>query len=414
VIEGAGLAIGRSRRRRVTVIIVLLVAAAAAFGATALIVSSQPTPQLHVNTGPKGTGGDPGSLPGSGALVPAADLVSDPVFVNSSIGFALETPDLGNLAVERLARSDDGGRTWRVTGSSFPVDWGFSTLQFISAEQGYIFGNSGLLDTSDGGRTWHQVVGLNGTLQRAIPVGSNVWATYTTCPPPGAGGPCRVGVAISTDDGYHWQDTALPHLTESRSGGDILARWSLTAAYVLSYGSTGGGLAYTDDDGRTWMSLSDPCSGPSLREDLAAPEPGPGSQSALWLICGARTRPGEEGQPKLVYRSYDGAAHWVLVASTGFTSPGAPPVGQIPLSGWVSQLATIGATQAWLGIRGVGVIVTGDSGTTWVPAEGMPSAEPNTEVGVTFNNKVLGWAIVFRRGVWRTDDGVRWQRMDGS
>jgi hypothetical protein len=91
----------------------------------------------------------------------------------------------------------------------------------------------------------------------------------------------------------------------------------------------------------------------------------------------------------------------------------ASPVGQIPLSGWVSQLATITSTQAWLGIRGLGVIVTHDSGETWAPVEGLSTSEPNTEVGVTFNSGVLGWAVVFRRGVWRTEDGTRWQLMDG-
>ncbi|MGC9960701.1 MAG: hypothetical protein ABSE47_02220 [Acidimicrobiales bacterium] len=411
MIEGA-VALARRRRRRLGLIVALLLAASAAFGATAIVISRRPTPKLHVAPSPGGGTGTKTLT--EGALVPAADLVSDPVFVNSTVGFALETPDLGNLAIERLARSDDGGNSWHVTGSPFPVDWGFSTLQFISPEQGYIFGHSGLLDTSDGGKTWHQVAGLNGTLQRAIPLGSNVWATYTTCPPTGVSGPCSVGVAISTDDGNHWQDVSAPHLQESPGGGDILARWSLQAAYVLSYGSSGGGLAYTGDDGHTWTRLPDPCATPFQREDFAAPPAPSGDTSALWLICGALTTPGEIGQPKLVYRSYDDAQHWALVASTGFTSPADSPVGHIPLSGWVSQLATINSTQAWLGIAGVGVIVTWDSGTIWAPAGGIPTSQPSTEVGVTFNNDVLGWAVVFRRGVWRTADAVHWQLVDGT
>jgi hypothetical protein len=402
-------------RRRVVIIAALLLAASAGFAATALVVSSTPPSQLRVNRPGGGTGSPSASGgPGSGALVPAADLVSDPVFVNADVGFALETPEHGNLAVERLARSDDGGRTWRVTGSAFPVDWGFSTLQFISPDEGYIFGTSGLLETSDGGHSWHQVVGLNGTLQRAIPLGPNVWATVTRCPPPEVSDRCSVGVAVSTDAGRHWQDVTPPPISEGRTGGDILARWSLQAAYVLSYGPTGGGLAFTDDGGRTWTRLPDPCSGPFLREDLAAPLPPAGARSALWLICGALTQPGEGGEPKLVYRSYDDAQHWALVASTGFTSPAAAPVGQIPLSGWVSQLATINPYVAWLGVRGVGVIVTADGGGSWVTVDGMPSTQPSTDVGVTFNNSALGWAIVFRAGVWRTTDGVHWTLMDGT
>jgi photosystem II stability/assembly factor-like uncharacterized protein len=413
---GGRVSLAHWRRRRVVLLVAILLAASASFATTAIVVSSRhAATKLAVSSSPggtSGTGGAGGQL-SLGAIVPAADLVSDPVFVSSTIGFALETAEHGNLALERLARSDDGGRTWHVTGSPFPYPWGFSTLQFIWPDSGYVFGDSGLLVTSNGGTSWHSVQGLNGTLQRAIPLGPNVWATYTSCGAPGSGS-CSVGVAISTDDGSRWTDVTPTGLKEAREGGDILARWSLTSAYVLSYGVTGGGLAYTGDDGRTWQRLPDPCSAPYEREDLAAPPAPPGAASALWLICGAITRPGQQVQPKVVYRSYDDAAHWSLVASTGFMTASASPVGNIPLSGRVSQLATIRPAQAWLGIQGLGVIVTDDSGATWVPVDGLPTTEPDTEVGVTFNSTVLGWAVVFRRGVWRTEDGSRWQLMDGS
>jgi hypothetical protein len=414
------LAIGGSHRRRLAVTVGLLLAASAAFATTAVIVSSQHrAAQLNVNPG-GGGGTHPGGVLGSGEVVPAADLVSDPVFVNSEIGFALATTEHANIALERLARSSDGGRSWRVTGAQFPVTGRFSTLQFTSPDDGYVFGPAGLLVTSNGGRSWSQVQGLNGTLQRVIPLkvadGSvNVWATYTSCGsgPPSPTAKCSVGLAISLDDGRHWRDETTTGLSEARGGGDILARWTLTSAYVLSYGATGGGLAYTANDGRTWRSLADPCSAPYARVDLAAPPPPPGDATGMWLICGAITRAGEEGQPKLVYRSYDGGKHWMLVASTGFTPVEAAPVGEIPLSGWVSQLATITPTIAWLGIRGVGIIVTRDSGRTWQLVSGMGRVEPDTEVGVTFNSTTLGWAIVFRRAVWRTEDAVRWVLMDG-
>ncbi|MDA8264909.1 MAG: hypothetical protein M0T79_06105 [Actinomycetota bacterium] len=408
----AGPVMALERRRRISVIVALLGAASLVLAMTAIIASSRSTPQLRVATD-RGARGEPGQL-GGGALVPAGDLVSDPVFVSSSIGFALETPDRGNLAIERLASSDDGGRTWHVTGSPFPVQWGFSALQFTSRDRGYVFGSSGLLDTADGGRSWHQVTGLSGALERVVPLGTDVWATYTSCPAPGVQSGCSVGVAVSSDGGGRWHDLSPPGISQARTGGDVLARWSLDAAYLLSYGPTGGGLAYTGDNGRTWVHLADPCSGPYMREDLAAPPAPPGSASGLWLVCGAMTRPGEEGQPKLVYRSYDGARRWVLVAGTGFLSQDTSPVGEIPLSGWVSQLATISSYQAWLGIAGLGVIVSGDSGATWAPVVSIPLSQPVTEVGVTFNTSMLGWAIVFRRGVWRTDNAMSWALIDGS
>src|ERR1700678_1818939 len=106
--------LARWRRRRVYLLVTLLLAASASFATTAIIVSSRhPAPRLGVGSGPSGTSGTggAGTQLSLGALVPAADLVSDPVFVSSTVGFALETAEHGNLAVERLARSDDGGRT---------------------------------------------------------------------------------------------------------------------------------------------------------------------------------------------------------------------------------------------------------------------------------------------------------------
>jgi photosystem II stability/assembly factor-like uncharacterized protein len=413
------------RRRLVLTISGILAVSVGCGSAAAVILSSAGRTTLKVHS--DGGGGPGTSLLNGGALVPAADLVSDPVFVNSAVGYALATTEHGNVAVERLARSDDAGRSWHVTGSQFPVAGNFTTLQFISPADGYIFGPAGLLVTTNSGGSWQQVQGLDGTLQRAIPLLTasgrlDVWATYTTCGtgPTGEPATCSVGVAISTDSGRRWSNVPSPGLEESTGGGDILARWSLDAAYVLSYGPRGGGgLAYTANDGDSWRRLTDPCSGAFASEDLAAPpvsippEPA-GSTSALWLICGGLPRVGVPGQPKLVYRSVDGGRRWSLVASTGFIAGSSSPVGEIPLSGAVSQLATINTTQAWLGVSGLGVIVTDDSGATWQLADGIPTSQPDTAVGVTFNSSTLGWVIVFRRGVWRTEDAVHWSLMDGS
>ncbi|MGH9292157.1 MAG: WD40/YVTN/BNR-like repeat-containing protein, partial [Acidimicrobiales bacterium] len=348
-------------RRRLYVVAALIALAGTAIAATAAVLVTAPPPQRlgaapGLNRG-QGTAGKP---QGAGALVPASDLVSDPVFVTLRVGFALETTEAHAVTVERLARSDDGGRSWYVSGSPFPVAGDFSTLQFISSRQGYVFGDAGLLVTSDGGRHWTLVPNLQGTLERAIPVGDNVWATFIHCgglPRPTAR--CPVYLAISRDGGRHWHTVGPTGLDEAPSpfGGDVLARYSLSVAYLVSYGTSGGGLSETTDDGAHWRPLPDPCSGGWATADLAAPSAG-----QLWLICGAAVRPGSRLQPKVVYRSSDGAHSWQLVASTGFVASEPAPVGSIPLSGGVSQLATISPDVAWLGLSGVGVAVSFDSG----------------------------------------------------
>ena len=292
----------RARRRRMATVVGLLLLAAGAFSATAAVIAGR-TPAGRLGqtpgvppTGGTGSGASSGQLP-NGAPVPAADLVSDPVFVTDTVGFALATTERNAQQVERLARSTDGGSRWYVTGAQFPVSGGFSTLEFLADGEGFVFGAAGLLQTSDSGGRWHQVEGLGGQPQKVIPIGTDVWATFTRCSgPPEATAPCPVGVAVSTDGGRDFAPAAAaPGITESPDGGDVLARISDASAYLLSYGAAGGGLAYTGDDGRQWARLEDPCSGPSRAEDLAAPE-----DDFLWLICGAE-QDSSFGEPKSVF-----------------------------------------------------------------------------------------------------------------
>lgn len=92
----------------------------------------------------------------------------------------------------------------------------------------------------------------------------------------------------------------------------------------------------TYDGARSWQRLADPCSGAWSQVDVVSP-----SYDQLWLVCGALTAPGSPLQAKVAYRSYDGGRTWRLMASSGFALGSPAPVGTLPLSGRVSQLATI-------------------------------------------------------------------------
>lgn len=410
----------RARRGRWSALAVVLAALLAA-GAAALGVT-----ELHhhdaVDIGPgvrrpRG-GGKP--LPTAGAYVPVYDLASDPVFPTLKDGFAIERHVTGGVASEHLAATDNSGRSWYLVGAPFPFPSGYTGIQFTSTRTGYVFGPAGLAITDDGGLHW-QSVSLRGQPQRVIPVGLNVWATYTTCHGPPLGStPCAVHLGVSHDGGLTWRSARAPSaLAEPRSGGDILARVSLDAAYVLTYGSTGGAIAYTGDGGRTWSMRPDPCAA-WRRAEMAAV-----SGSLLWLVCGGPPVLQGEASPKAVLRSLDGGHRWVLEASTGLGPPlgdavhrsgssGSRPVGSLLYAGQISQLATLSTESAWIGLAGVGVIVTTDGGKSWTLAQGMHDRSPSTPVGVTFDDPFDGWALAFHAGVWHTTDGVHWHLVDGS
>jgi photosystem II stability/assembly factor-like uncharacterized protein len=402
----------RARRRRTAVtsfavLAALAIAGVAAYGmvriwthpATVVVNQQQPLPGKQAAAGPR-----------DGQAVPASELFSDPVFVDSTEGFALARLDVAGVATERLAASSDSGAHWRIRGAAFPVAGTFTTLLFTDASMGYVFGPAGLVVTRDGGEHWAQAP-LTGEVERVIPAYGDTWATLTTCGgAPGAPLSCPVGLWVSTDQGRTWSATpAAPPLEEGSGGGAVLARIDTAEAYLLTWGSPDSGLVLTTDGGASWSRVADPCEGSWSVEDMAALENG-----FIWLICGAQTT--EFGEPKSVYLSLDGGATWQLAASTGFAPGSLVPVGKIPLAGEVSQLATVSPSQAWVGLGGVGLIVTTDAGHRWSIVPGVDASPSATQVGVTFIPSASGpihdgWALAFGNAVWRTENAVDWQQV---
>lgn len=415
----------------------MAVAAFVVAGAAAYLVGElRQGPHVVAGTGTKDSGSLPtsGTLPAAGALVPAFDLWSDPVFPSLSVGYAIERHLTSGGSSEALARSEDGGRTWHLVGQ-FPFSTGYAEVEFISVSTGYAFGPAGLAVTRDGGAHWTEGQALGGRLQRVIPIGSNVWATFEVCHgPPEPATICDVRLAESTDSGLNWTTApGLAPLEQSFDGGDVLARVSSDAAYLVSYGVTGGALAYTSDGGRSWTGLADPCSAWPV-VDLAAPAPG-----MLWMVCGEGQGQGgaagagslagasggagasgaATGSAKAAFQSTDGGRTWKAEAYTGFGPPSGPladraPFGRLSYEGRLSQLATIDPYRAWIGVAGLGVLVTSDHGRVWSLASGMSRPGGSAGIGVTFDDARHGWAIEFRSGVWQTTDGVHWRLVDGT
>jgi photosystem II stability/assembly factor-like uncharacterized protein len=402
----------RSRRRWLAGLVIISVALLSAVVALLVVRSQTQRAQATTNrtTAHHHTGTTVRGSPAFavGALVAASLLYSDPVFVNSTNGFALAR-GTGGAASERLATSADAGATWHVAGAPFPVAGDFTTLLFTDADHGYVFGPAGLIVTTDGGAHWTEAP-LTGQVVRVLPAYGTVWAVGLACQSaPGLASNCPVTVAISHDQGEKWSYTrAAPPVGEAPSGGAGLGLVDATNSYVVTWGADTSGLAVTFDSGEHWTKLDDPCSvtGWSIVDMV------PLLDGDMWLICGGP--PTLEGETKSVYRTSDGGHHWTLVSSTGLTPAGALPTGSIPYSGLVSQLATVDPLIAWLGVGGVGVLQTRDGGRHWFEVSGIAGAERAAYMGVTFirspNGQIDdGWALGFGIGLWRTTDAVHWR-----
>lgn len=173
-----------------------------------------------------------------------------------------------------IARTDDGGLTWRSTKVAGSY-WGtVPALAFADARHGYLVavatrlsaGTSTVLRTADGGATWVVAASrswLDG--QVAVSDANTLWAGGREQ----AGGEFAQRIlAVSRDAGRTWQDAELPGVagTTEATCGCFLARpplfTSSSAGFVTvvnafgSNGQYGTTVEKTGDGGRTWSAAS--------------------------------------------------------------------------------------------------------------------------------------------------------------
>jgi hypothetical protein len=374
-----------------------------------------------------------------GTPVPTTALLNV-VFVDAQSGFALA----GHRGEAVLAETTDGGSTWQVRNDRLPSGYGQSAgypgqFEFTGAD-GYLWGGAPTANgadplwvTGDGGTSWHEA-SIGPVVYDVSAIGENVWALTSACDNPLNGSastvPCPLVLEQSLDGGASWSAvngaglTALTNAPMSAQHVE-LARITLSHAYVLtdtadqlaSDPTSGFGLVYTGDAGRTWSTRPVPCTGPfGLGAEIAA-----SGTDDLWFLCGSQASGGE--QSKQLYRSGDGGFTWTLSASaTGLGTP-PPPASEpntLPLAGYIApfsighkNLAVLSPTTAWLYPTRSSLLETVSGGRSWssvsdLVAAGFGAGSPGN---VTFISATQGWICAYGVGLWHTADGVHWSAL---
>jgi photosystem II stability/assembly factor-like uncharacterized protein len=368
--------------------------------------------------------------PPVGTSVPVANL-ADVVFFDDSHGMGLAFHRSRTV----LATSDDGGNSWSVVNGTLPADLP-AQLEFSDGEHGYLWGGTPTGDgavplwvTADGGRSWRRAP-LGPVVSDVSAIGANVWAVVGTCPITSltASPTCAAAVDVSVNSGRTWHTATAPPVSEdpglSVADQDLeLARISLLRAYVLSFapsqaGALLGRLGYTADGGQTWVARPDPCPRYfGVGQEIAA-----SGTNDLWMLCASEASSG--AQAKALYRSGDGGRHWALAAAANAPVLSGdtllPAAGGLPVSGYLSpdslgheNLAVLTPQSAWLFPDRAGVFATANGGRTWSSVTALAAAGMvgGGSGNVVFADARHGWVCEVGAGLWRTSDGVHWQRL---
>jgi hypothetical protein len=310
-----------------------------------------------------------------------------------------------------VARTDDGGRTWRgvpapVAGSPHGGT-GVSQLRFLDTGNGWAFGPE-LWATHDGGTHWARIPTGGMRVTSLETMGDRVFAVWARCTGTGADFAANCtdfALYSSPAAGDAWApvpgtDASFTLSGTASAAGLVLTQSSaylLTPSGVLMRGATLGG--------KPWRPVTSssppqplPCSPGAAQPDgqpsgamLAATGPG------LALLCAAS--PAGQSQPKKLYYSVDGGRTWRLAGSPPRAGTAAS------LSGTPDGPVVVATSQ--------GLVVSADGGATWRAAT-VAAAPPGGFSYVGMTTSLQGIAVPAdpaQHALWFTyDGGSTWTR----
>ena len=162
---------------------------------------------------------------------PSSREIAGVSFLDASRGwvlFAVRDEESNDQTGFNLASTTNGGASWMVTRLTPPpsdtnVLFPYGEIFFLDAADGWMNLVTGLLATTDGGKTWNPIVEANG--------GGGYGPIRFTDRQNGwiAGGPDEEHLYITHDGGRHWKDVVVPAPRSiSRLFSTMTAQYGLT------------------------------------------------------------------------------------------------------------------------------------------------------------------------------------------
>jgi photosystem II stability/assembly factor-like uncharacterized protein len=208
----------------------------------------------------------------------------------------------GSGELSRIYKTMDAGATWTLQWVNEEPDGFYDCLEFWDADRGIVYGDAvdgelRILETSDGGSTWHRVSAA--ALPPAVG-GEGGFAASGTCVALrpdglawiGTGAGERARVLKTTDWGRSWEAVDLPIVGGSGAGAFSIVFWNDEDGVVFG-GDLGRPDAFTDnvarteDGGSSWMLGTRPPFAGAIYGGAFVPGTGaPGEEPAALLAVG--------------------------------------------------------------------------------------------------------------------------------
>lgn len=400
----------------------------AAFGCLALVAgcggSSSPAVANPAPSPVRGTPIAPGSSAAVSTPSPAnagraqpgsGSYVLDLTWISDQTGWALSSSRCGSKSCLGVARTTDGGRSWRqlpTAPGAVPGDCQVdcvSHIRFATASIGYLFGPA-LFLTRDGGAHWVRQRGLAvESLEPADGAVFRVAYTHTGCP-----GPCGRLVQRAAPGSVMWHtvlDVGTPQADSQETDAQITRSGRVVYVPIFGNLAAGAGTQHTIifrslDNGVHWRRLNDPCGGSGQNvHDAISLAAAPGG--LLTALCIPR---GRGAAPVYVLTSTDHGSRWSPARPLPdlLTSPGMIAAADPAHLVVASTPVTANGPHAYL------LLSSDDGGRHWRRAvtdtERFDPRVPATGY-LGFQDATVGRWVAYPDALWTTHDaGTHWTR----